>query len=618
MFVQSQDGKSEMTGKRIDVRKRLQAVPPEIVNAPLINWVMRENKKLPSDPNGNPMSGLNTDPRTVDFEAAVQSVVEGRTSGIGLPLLTCELSVLDLDDCVTGGQPDTWAEQILLECDSYAEFSPSGRGIHIYLLGKPKCGNHTQIAAGNGHMDVFVEKGFVTLTGRPVSGYGRRPIAPGADVAERIYRRLETSSKTIKKIRKHPKLLPLWLGDVGSYESASEADLAFLAMVAHLTRGDWELTESLWLQSGLNRPKLKRDDYRRRTLSKVFGETGNESLASISARDLVYPISEFMDLDLPPVEWLIDGFMTTGSLNMVFGVGGVGKSHFLVSLMKALDQGEAFMYWEVQRVCRVLYIDTEMPETKIQQRLRHWFGDVRLTESFLVSGAHFRRTLGSSFALDDVAHQDLLRGVITELDVEVVIIDPIAPALGRSDENSNNDVANYMPFLLELRDMGVTIILSHHSGKSDESGQRGASRRRDYLDLNVKLASKVEPGDRTAVFEVSFDKVRDEKPEPPTWIAELAMNDCHFWKLETRGPEDDPVFMAVLEYLYDHPDDRKVNVSTMAKALGLVRERLYDTYFRPARDHGYMRPRPAGGDPRGVGLTDKGAELVELHRRPSQ
>jgi putative DNA primase/helicase len=43
---------------------------------------------------------------------------------------------LDLDDCIVDGEIAPWAQDILVECDSYAEFSPSGTGIHILMKGK--------------------------------------------------------------------------------------------------------------------------------------------------------------------------------------------------------------------------------------------------------------------------------------------------------------------------------------------------------------------------------------------------------------------------------------------------------------------------------------------------
>ena len=36
---------------------------------------------------------------------------------------------IDLDDCITDGKIDQWAEDIISELNSYAEISPSGKGV---------------------------------------------------------------------------------------------------------------------------------------------------------------------------------------------------------------------------------------------------------------------------------------------------------------------------------------------------------------------------------------------------------------------------------------------------------------------------------------------------------
>jgi len=102
----------------------------------LINWRQRRGKKTPTTASGRPLHNLNSDPDTVDFKTAVKAVQKGKVTGIGLPIYQSDFLILDLDDCVVDGKIAPWALQILEECDSYAEFSPSGKGIHIFMKGE--------------------------------------------------------------------------------------------------------------------------------------------------------------------------------------------------------------------------------------------------------------------------------------------------------------------------------------------------------------------------------------------------------------------------------------------------------------------------------------------------
>jgi putative DNA primase/helicase len=122
--------------KRISKRKRYRRLPREIREAGLINWKLSKSKKVPVDPNGRILRKLNTNPIAVDFVTAVRAVERGKASGIGLTIVGNDYIALDLDDCIVDGEIAPWAQDILVECDSYAEFSPSGTGIHILMKGK--------------------------------------------------------------------------------------------------------------------------------------------------------------------------------------------------------------------------------------------------------------------------------------------------------------------------------------------------------------------------------------------------------------------------------------------------------------------------------------------------
>lgn len=42
---------------------------------------------------------------------------------------------IDLDDCVSGGQIAPWAMEVVRQAQSYAELSPSGNGVHVFVFG---------------------------------------------------------------------------------------------------------------------------------------------------------------------------------------------------------------------------------------------------------------------------------------------------------------------------------------------------------------------------------------------------------------------------------------------------------------------------------------------------
>lgn len=102
---------------------------------------------------------------------------------------------IDLDHCVVGGVPfgdlEPWARSLLYECQTYAEWSPSGTGIHLYLRGIPgllRAGRRLRSEAGV-HIEMYSKSRFFTWTGRGVGPYGDFPITDGRFLVADLERR---------------------------------------------------------------------------------------------------------------------------------------------------------------------------------------------------------------------------------------------------------------------------------------------------------------------------------------------------------------------------------------------------------------------------------------------
>jgi len=76
-----------------------------------------------------------------------------------------------------------------------------------------------------------------------------------------------------KGSRDGAKFTALWEGDISGYDSHSEADLALCCLLAFWTGGDRDRIDRLFRQSGLNREKWAREDYREKTISAALEQT---------------------------------------------------------------------------------------------------------------------------------------------------------------------------------------------------------------------------------------------------------------------------------------------------------------------------------------------------------
>lgn len=141
----------------------------------------------------------------------------------------------------------------------------------------------------------------------------------------------------------------LWNGDISSYPSQSEADLALCGHLAFWTGKDRERIDSLFRQSGLYRDKWERQDYRRHTIDTAIDGTQNtyeppaptperENVTQLidSALDLVqkypWPNARTQSTDRKLTLAVLEKMKATGKLELALSVreaaelAGVGKN----------------------------------------------------------------------------------------------------------------------------------------------------------------------------------------------------------------------------------------------------------------------------------------------------
>lgn len=140
-------------------------IPSELKSLP--QWILwrkeeRDGKptKVPYQVTGE-MAQANNRRTWSTFASAVKFYLEGDYDGIGFVFSRQDNYIgIDIDNCVVDGKPNTFATEIIDTLDSYTEFSPSGKGIHIIIKG-----NLPQGVVGTGRKN--------TKHGLEVYQYGR-------------------------------------------------------------------------------------------------------------------------------------------------------------------------------------------------------------------------------------------------------------------------------------------------------------------------------------------------------------------------------------------------------------------------------------------------------------
>jgi len=104
-----------------------------------------------------------------EFGVACKRYASGRFSGIGFILNGDGIFAADLDDCVTDGRIDPRADEVLqLLGSGYLEYSPSGRGVHMW--GRCVTGSDGRRGEVNGiSVELYSDRRYITVTSESVS-----------------------------------------------------------------------------------------------------------------------------------------------------------------------------------------------------------------------------------------------------------------------------------------------------------------------------------------------------------------------------------------------------------------------------------------------------------------
>jgi putative DNA primase/helicase len=216
--------------------------------------------------------------------------------------------------------------------------------------------------------------------------------------------------------------------------------------------------------------------------------------------------NDFLNLDIPAREMLLNPILPERSLAMLYAPRGVGKSWLSLSIGLAVAGGASLLRWSAPRQRNVLYIDGEMPLVSLQERLKaisFGFSDNIPNDGFRILAAD-QIDSGINICSEDGQRslEPLLR------DVDLLILDNLSTLCTSGSESASDAWVPMQNWLLKLRRQGIAVLLVHHAGTNGR--QRGTSRREDALHTVIALRRPEDYSpEQGARFEVHFEKLRN-------------------------------------------------------------------------------------------------------------
>lgn len=255
--------------------------------------------KIPIDANTGKAGKSNDESTWSDFQTALSAIADLGLDGLGFYFKAPYFGI-DIDDVWSEVQrykmedkEDNMVHEFIEMMGSYAEYSPSGTGIHILCKGKLPEGGRRK-----GNVEMYSSGRFFTVTGNIASGYAE--ITDGTESVKYLHnkyiRKQEVAQEYIRSEydssinlsedeiiqaalnSKNGKRFDVFLngGWEGFYGSQSEADMAFANDLAFWTGRDFSKMDTIFRNSSLMRDKWdtkrKNSNYGKDTLDKAIGD----------------------------------------------------------------------------------------------------------------------------------------------------------------------------------------------------------------------------------------------------------------------------------------------------------------------------------------------------------
>ena len=481
-------------------------------------------RKVPYYAGGGKRHGVNGCPedraQLVTFDAACAAAAKRGFDGVGLALMPeFGVCVLDFDRCLAAG--GLHPEVLALVQVTYAEFSPSGQGVHAFFTGD--LGNHRDHGEPFG-FEVFSSRGFVTFTGNSlphVEGLDLigPPVAPVTDAVRALCARRfgpRAVPDDDDPLMSYSPPLGLTEGQLREALDVLDAGMRHdpwlhVGMALHHETGGEGF--DLWDQWSSTAPSYPG----RENLLKRWGSFGQRAGKVVTARSLVKLANEhgarinvatsLAEFDAPSTapdkpdraqrfplvqaaqfadgaapRWIIKDVLPQAELVVLFGESGAGKSFAALDMAGAIARGVPWRGHKVRKG-RVVYVAAEGSggmRKRLKAYARHHNLDLADIELHVVPAAPNLLLKEDALAL--------ARVIATLGPVDVIVIDTLAQTTPGGNENAAEDMGRALAHCRGIhRATGAVVVLVHHAGKDTSKGARGWSGLRAAADAELEV-----------------------------------------------------------------------------------------------------------------------------------
>ena len=258
-------------------------------------------------------------------------------------------------------------------------------------------------------------------------------------------------------------------------------------------------------------------------------------------------IRTMLETDPPEIEWLWEGYLARGTLNLLHGDAGLGKSLICLAIASSCTIGGELLN-QPTRLADVAIIDAENSRDEIHRRIRTAYNRISNPKRL-----HYYRTDAAILGQRDKT-AELFAWVKNQTSADLIILDS-QRALWEGDEREQGEAGRMLRYLARIAELlNVCILIIHHDTKAGEySGSSDISAALTGSRLHLTRASKKDNADAEGWNErkLIHAKCRIGAEQP---IEQFRIELANGIELIHAGPTSDLDFLArsVIAYAREH------------------------------------------------------------------
>lgn len=404
-------------------------------------------------------------------------------TGVGL-IIGAPYLGLDIDKCIEEGDIAPWAKDIISQLPAtYTEFSPSGKGFHLWF----RCAEHGKLPDGirTEKVEVYSRKRYFTMTGDQAPGSPDTVTEISKDQAMAIFTLVDSHRKPAGK-----KSAPATSGSAKLQELMTKTDfpdksaavqslLVILALDSFLDR---DFIETQFKLSKLYQETHWKEKWERlgtAELDKAISnarehlrnrKTGRKHQEDEINRSFIVERGSTMKREHLYYQW--EPYLPVGQLVHFGGAQAQGKSPITVDLAARISTAQPWPDGQPNtlgaKAVLMMSIEDD-PASVTLPRFDLAGGNAELI--YFIKGTKVEKESTSyqrGVALDTDLH--LLAQTAREIpNLGLVIIDPITNYLGKVKMNAEEEVRSIlMPLALLAAELKITIINVGHFNRRDK------------------------------------------------------------------------------------------------------------------------------------------------------